>query len=656
MNISISHASLCKALIVFLFCFKASLSFSQIDQTSDELFKESFQEQIIAFENEPNYKNFLIAFHKLEIGIRASIISLKLANQSIEILHEKANCKKSTLKVDSEIEFLRQLIELNKGNVRQFYQNVPSITSNLLRDKNFISLAVINYSLGELRMQKNKFDEAKEYFLKNETFFVSKIKPNELDFLGNIYISNVNTIGFIYQKNNEFSNAEKYYNIALQRAIKSDNKAWVAIIKGNIGYVKFLSGSPEQAKELLGFDIKNSIDKGDVLSAVMALKVMSDIYLRANDIKNAKLYADSSEKVFKYYDDYEFKYNLSILSLLKQRVLISIHENDHVNVENQVEYVFDSIESIIKSYDGFLSKKVLTRYAIEQKIQDVETLEKENIKKNYLMIVFVLFFVALTIIVLILLNNRKNQIKFRRDLEKQKEALEDLNQEKNVLLSILSHDLRNPLNQLKGLLYLQEQNLLTQEEFQSMSQQIAESTNILLSMVDGLLAWVKNNMEEGIKLNMQLLKFEDVLSNVLREFKALMNEKNISVEVDIPEKLIVYGDENALATILRNLISNAIKFSYTNSSVKINASELLNPNYIRINIEDQGLGMPKEKLDSLFKQTGRKVSTSGTNGEKGFGIGLQLCSSFLKKMGGHISMKSIQGKGSTFSIDLKTTR
>ena len=656
MNISISHSSILKALIIILFCFRAQIAFSQIDPSSDALFKESFYELIETFEEEPNYKNFLIAFHKLEIGIRNSIISLKLANNSIDLLHEKANCKNSNLKVANEIEFLKQLIELNKGHLQQFYQNVPKITSNLLIDNNFISLAVINYSLGELSMQKRKFDEAKSYFLKNEDVFATKIRPNELDFLGNIFISNVNTIGYIHQKNKQYTEAEKYYKIALERAVQSNNQIWIGVIKGNIGYLEFLNGRPEKAKELLRFDIRNSIDKGDVLSAVIALRSLSNVYLKEKDLIKAKRYADSSEKVFQSYDDYEFKYNVTVLSLLKQRLLISIQEDEYEEVENQIEYVFDSIAGIIKNYDGFLSKKMLTRYAIEQKIQDADELEKENIKKNYLMIVFVLVFVALTIIVLILLNNRKNQIKFRKDLEEQKEALEDLNQEKNVLLSILSHDLRNPLNQLKGLLYLQEQNLLTQEEFQSMSQQIAESTNILLSMVDGLLAWVKNNMEEGIKLNMQLLKFEDVLSNVLREFKALMNEKNISVEVDIPEKLIVYADENALGTVLRNLISNAIKFSYTNSNIKINASELLNPNYIRINIEDQGLGIPKEKLDSLFKQTGRKVSTSGTNGEKGFGIGLQLCSSFLKKMGGHISVKSIQEKGSTFSVDLRTSR
>jgi signal transduction histidine kinase len=161
-----------------------------------------------------------------------------------------------------------------------------------------------------------------------------------------------------------------------------------------------------------------------------------------------------------------------------------------------------------------------------------------------------------------------------------------------------------------------------------------------------LLAWARsqtgNNIYNPIKTNLNPL-----ISEILEVSKSVAVIKNISIQYTHADDIEVYADVNMLKTILRNLISNAIKYTHTNGV--INISSVQNDKYTVITVSDSGVGMSEETRDKLF-DVYTNITTTGTANEKGSGLGLVLCKEFVEQHGGEIMVNSEMGKGSTFTV------
>lgn len=232
-------------------------------------------------------------------------------------------------------------------------------------------------------------------------------------------------------------------------------------------------------------------------------------------------------------------------------------------------------------------------------------------------------------------------------LKNQSDELLALNQLKDKMFSIIAHDLRGPIMNLKEIMSLFDQHIITDEELKTHLPLINADIKSTASLLENLLFWSRTQLK-GERVNPEYINLHIlslVQSNLL---DSLIKEKSLTLINQIPENTTVYADKNMIELVIRNILSNAIK--YCNTSNVITLSSRLVGNYYITDITDTGIGISEENIDKLFGMN--NYSTAGTNLEKGTGLGLLLCKEFIEKNNGEIWVKSELGKGSTFSFSL----
>ncbi len=229
--------------------------------------------------------------------------------------------------------------------------------------------------------------------------------------------------------------------------------------------------------------------------------------------------------------------------------------------------------------------------------------------------------------------------------------LNKVNKEKDKFFSIIAHDLRSPFSGLLGLteLMTSEGQSLTLEEYVSFSKGLRRSIVNLYKLLENLLEWAQ--LKKGtIGFAPVELNLASLFSQSLETISQRAAQKGINITFRFSENYTVFGDEKMINTILRNLLSNSVKF--TREGGKVIASAQATPEgMIEISIADTGVGIPGKVIDKLFI-IGEKVGTTGTNKEPSTGLGLILCKEFVEKNNGTIRVKSEEGIGSTFSFTL----
>lgn len=242
--------------------------------------------------------------------------------------------------------------------------------------------------------------------------------------------------------------------------------------------------------------------------------------------------------------------------------------------------------------------------------------------------------------------------------KRQEDALKELNLEltasnelKNELLSIIGHDLRNPISGSLQLLNLtlMDFNSNTAEELHMYLLQMKLELSNANNLLEDLLAWAKIQFKS---INMNPVDITDVASQIQKAIltvQPLAEKKKIEVSLEIEEKLNLYADAGMLDAIIRNLLTNAIKFTKDGGEVNIKASNA--DKGVIFSVSDNGIGMSKEQIDKLFNRN-QNYTTYGTSGEKGTGLGFNLCYDFALKHGGDLWVESTPGAGSTFHFSI----
>jgi len=235
-------------------------------------------------------------------------------------------------------------------------------------------------------------------------------------------------------------------------------------------------------------------------------------------------------------------------------------------------------------------------------------------------------------------------------LNEQENQLRELISTKDKLFSIIAHDLRSPFNAILGFsdLLIENTKDSNADESKAYLKIINSSAKSTLILLDNLLNWSKSQTGQII-FEPEKTNLSDVVREVLDMSNSIAKLKNISLNYIQTDDIEVYADLNMLKTILRNLISNAIKYTHLNG--KIDISSVQNQNKTEITVSDNGVGMSEETRNRLFKVETNNT-TSGTQNEKGSGLGLILCKEFVEKHGGEIWVESELGKGSTFVFSL----
>jgi signal transduction histidine kinase len=244
----------------------------------------------------------------------------------------------------------------------------------------------------------------------------------------------------------------------------------------------------------------------------------------------------------------------------------------------------------------------------------------------------------------------EREVLLRTEEIRQKNAqLEESIATKNMLFSIVSHDLRGPLISLQGILDMVELNTLSPGDVKKFTGKVGERLHHTADFLDNLLQWSRMQMQgETFNIKAEMHPLKHVLVVATQVLRADAERKNISLSIDAGADLEFYGDQNMIMTVVRNLVSNAIKFTHPDGKVTVSATKA--DGFVSVRISDTGIGIPEANMEKLFTLHG--VTVKGTQLEKGTGLGLAVCKEFVERNGGTIKVESKVGSGTTFEFTI----
>lgn len=485
--------------------------------------------------------------------------------------------------------------------------------------------------------------------------------------LGDDYqlFSILNNIGAAYVDNEVLDTAFQYFNQAYEIAERSGNKTNLSIALANLGETALNMGLYKQSEnyQLRAYEISQQLgDKGMMATAKANL---GKLYLSRNELSEALRAFQES------------------LVLAKEVNSLPIIQDNYRNLSDyysrsgdheqalRLYKLYASVKDSIMSQEERMKVKEMelkfNAHALQQEIElllldnEIHSLRQTRLKYG----IFALAALSLVLILLFLgylqrdrykkrttrlLEDKNKELeKTNKKLQESEKHLRELNSTKDKFFSIIGHDLRNPLNALLGFSELMAGNSrdYSTEEVQKYSKIINEAAKNIHMLIENLLEWSRSQ-SGNIDFNPRQTDLVPIAEEILKIFRTQAEKKDISIESDLESGIQVFADGNLLSTILRNLISNAVKFTPKKGQVFVSTKQ--QPEGVLISVKDTGVGMTEDQLASLFSLT--HSTTAGTDEEKGTGLGLILCKEFVNKHGGRIWAESEPGKGSRFNLIL----
>ncbi|HEY9195457.1 MAG TPA: tetratricopeptide repeat-containing sensor histidine kinase, partial [Mucilaginibacter sp.] len=508
-------------------------------------------------------------------------------------------------------------------------------------------------------------------------------------------------IGVVLQNMEVFPNAIDYFKKALQVFETTNNKQAIGTINENIGEVLLAQGKYDEAIVYLfkSINIAKKQDDKDGLSSVYT--DLGLCYAHKNQLKKAISYLDTSLKIATTYKivynqayasngfatvynlikDYKnaYKYaaqgeeyavklgNLSVranaaLQLNKAMAGLGKFEdanrrlNEYLELRNKI----NDNESIQKltSYNYELNfaerKRVLTQQQHERDLIYQQGMKSQRLINTIFMIIIVAMVVIATIYyrqkrkqqkINSLLADRNHEIlRQKTNIDDQAAKLNDLNTLKDRLISILAHDLRAPLSTLRGLFSLLQDDSISHEELLDMIPGVLKKLEYTSDFLDTLLFWINSQME-NFDSSVKKFKIKEISDYEIEAYQEQAASKGITLTDNVPSTLSAWADPNSIRIVLRNLITNALKFSREGDVITISAW-LEGDEKVMISVKDTGIGMPPEQRNKLFK--GKVNSKIGTKNESGTGMGMLFCKDLVERCHGKIWVTSEPGSGTEF--------
>ena len=437
---------------------------------------------------------------------------------------------------------------------------------------------------------------------------------------------NYNNIGDCYLKLKEFEKSSNYFSKSLSIAERLQEKMLISVILLNISDVKIQSKKFSDGILYAKKSLKITKEIGTLIYQAENLKLLSNAYESLGNISNAYYY---NKQYIKTKDS-----------------LISIDKTNKVNLFQALH----ELESTHSAIDKLSIKNELTQSKYET-----------GRKFNYFLIVSMVLFGFFVIILILqqtakkkaynLLEYRNHQInKMNEEIQTQRDDLRQLNKTKDKLFSIIAHDLKNPFNSIIGFteLMIENSSEYSEEKRLKFLKIIKGSTSKAFSLLDNLLIWA-NSQSGNLDFNPQKINLKQIVSDVISLLEIQAINKDIKILNSVSNNLFVEADKNMLDTILRNLISNAIKFTEIRGEIQISSST--NSNFVEIKVKDNGIGISQGDIDNLFRIE-VKHSNIGTANEQGSGLGLILCKDFVEKNNGNLWVESTINEGSEFKFTL----
>ena len=333
----------------------------------------------------------------------------------------------------------------------------------------------------------------------------------------------------------------------------------------------------------------------------------------------------------------------------ENRIHLEIYDNDNISVEALL-YDSQSKNKVTNKEKPNLYLKIpIVFNGKKWTLQFTGNNENLSIYRGE---IFIVLFSGITIsILLFALSLALIHANFRaRQIHLLNKQLEKLNIDKDRFISILGHDLKNPFHNLLGLSEVLTEDIrkLNTDEIEDIANNINKSAQIIINLLEDILLWARTQ-QGNFPFKPQVLSLSEICKNIIETLKPNANAKNIAINYFAKDETSVFADVDMLKTTLRNLVSNAIKFTNNGGAININAEK--NSEIVTISVSDNGIGISSDNLAKLF-DISEVLTTKGTAKETGTGLGLLLCKKFVEKHGGKIWVESEVGKGSDFKFTL----
>ncbi len=480
------------------------------------------------------------------------------------------------------------------------------------------AISTVNENIGEVLLAQHKYDEAIGYLFKS---LVVVKKQDDKDGLSSVYTD----LGVCYGHKGKWQLAKSYLDTSLQIATKY-----------NILYNQAYASNGFATVYNLMKDYPNAYKYG-LQGEAQAIQ-LGNIGVRAN----AALQLNKAMAGLGKFEDAN--------RLLNEYLDLKARINDNESIQKLTSYNYEL---------SFAEKQ--RQLAQQQRERDL--IYQQKIKSQRLInAIFLIIIVGMIFTAGIyyrqkrkqqkinaLLEDRNHEIlKQKTNIDDQAEKLNDLNVLKDRLISILAHDLRAPLSTLRGLFDLLQDDSISHHELLEMIPGVLKKLEYTSDFLDTLLFWINSQME-NFDASVKKFSIKDLVHLEIESYHEQAELKGITLVDNIPGELSAWADPNSIRIVIRNLITNALKFCLEGDTIEISAT-LEDDQRIIIKVKDTGIGMPPDQRDKLFK--GKVNSKMGTKNESGTGMGMLFCKDLVERCNGNIWVVSEQGVGTEFMFTL----
>ncbi|MBD0830661.1 tetratricopeptide repeat-containing sensor histidine kinase [Aestuariibaculum sediminum] len=557
------------------------------------------------------------------------------------------------------------LLEINRGNFAEGLQYALAATRDLEQLNLKKELAQAYCNLAEAYLNIGASDYAIQFNLKSLDVLEQLNDPLKI-------LTTKIKLAELYSKNKEYRKSIEFYESVLnQSSPNSDSIKGIIYPKIGREYLKFNDFDKATKYLLDGLKLnRSSNDKAGLLLALNGLGALN-IQLKQFNLAEQQLYeagnlaksTDNKQELLTYY-----KYMKVLDSTKRKFDKAFVWQREYYNLKNQLSAANATNTVKLKPSDlEFNPNFDKTEPTLEQTEEIVHPTPLMIQSDNKFKIVLYGLLAALAIVstfLILIYMKRNSNIKYTQELEEknikiqlqneafaeQTQHLENVNNVKDKLFSIISHDLKDSLSSINGFINLLREGSLSREEFDNLVPELSENANNASLLLFNLLNWSKSQMQ-SLDPKPSLFDIQEVFEEKVKLIEQRMESKGITL-VDHSLRDFAYADKSMIEIVIQNLLANALKFCKNGDTITI-SNHISNGSCI-ISVADTGIGISEENMSKLFKNS--SFTTLGTNNEKGTGLGLSICKELVELNNGKIWVESTVNVGTTFYVQLPKSK
>jgi len=527
-----------------------------------------------------------------------------------------------------------------KGDYAKALEIYLSAIEMALRLDNKKMLSIMNENIANLYATQKDYKQSLQFF--------KKVKKINAEIGNEVFIAETTSnMASVYADMGELEYAMFHINSSITVFERNGIMDWLAYayeIKGKT-YLKQKKHKWAlhwyRQSEMLHKDLDDTRGEIDLLNG------MAEAYLGAKQDSISKMYA-----IRAYENSNAIKFKEGIQKCAQTLYKINKNKEDFATALHYHE-IYQKISDTLSRNENRTSLTMLKTKVEHERQKESWLIEKQKAsaeQKYYIYIAVVILLVFLTVTILVrrsekIQRNLNSKLSTKTsDLEKRESELEEINETKDKLFSIIGHDLRGPIGAFQGLLKLFRDGEMSQKEFLGFIPKLRNDIDHISFTLNNLLSWGQSQMN-GLITKPSVVSLDTLVNENINLLTETAKNKSIKLISKLPSNTMAWTDGDQIDIVIRNLISNALKFTPENGIVTVEAIE--KNDYWEIAVRDTGIGIDEETKEKLFKAN-EAVTTYGTNNEKGTGLGLSLCKEMIEKNNGTIWVESILEKGTSF--------